>query len=275
MLESSNRDQDLAWVLEKVAARRAQKSIVAPSPAQKPKKDLTATKKNELDLWRTWKDSGHKPAHLDPLLHSLKPLIESQASKFKGRVEIPVAAIDHEFKQQTVAALRSYNPEKGKLSSWVTNYLKKAGRFINTNQNFARITEPIANKIGTYKAAKAELTDKLGHEPDTEALMKHTGFSKKEIVRLQKDIRKALVASGTEEEDLLPAQNFSDRDREVIDLIYHQLTPQERIVHEYTFGLNGKPQLKTSSIARKMKWDDSKVSKLKTSINNKMKPYLE
>jgi DNA-directed RNA polymerase specialized sigma subunit len=274
MNDQDAKELDLEWVLSKVAAKKATQSLLPTPPAPKVKKDLTATKKNESDLWHTWKSSGHQAVHLDPLLKSLKPLVEKQASKFKGRVEIPIAAIDHEFKQQTVAALKSYDPKKGQLSSWVTNYLKKAGRFINNNQNFARITEPIANKIGTYKAARAELTDKLGHEPDSEALMKHTGFSKKEISRLQKDIRKALVATGTEEEDLMPAQNFSDRDREVIDLIYHQLTPQERVVHEYTFGLNGKASLKTSAIAKKMKWDDSKVSKIKTAINNKMKPYL-
>jgi DNA-binding CsgD family transcriptional regulator len=68
---------------------------------------------------------------------------------------------------------------------------------------------------------------------------------------------------------------MSSREDEVVHLIYHQLTPQERSVHEYTFGLNGKPRLEPGAIAKKLKMDNSKVSKLRTSIFKKMEPHLE
>ena len=58
-------------------------------------------------------------------------------------------------------------------------------------------------------------------------------------------------------------------------MIHYQLTPQKRLVHEYTFGLFGKPVLKPGQIAKKLKMDGSKVAKLRTSIFNKMKPHLE
>ncbi len=258
------KDDSLSWVLDKLAAKQ--------DPKLAPKKDLKLTKVKEVELWTTWKDSGFKPKHLNPLLKSLTPLIENHVSGYRGRTEIPVAAFNHEVKQRTVDALKRWDPKKSALNTWLTNNISKIGRWVINNQNFARITEPVSLKIGKYKAAHAELLDRLGHEPDTEAIAEHTGWSKKEVIRLQKDQRKELISS--HEDDVLAPINVDDSVNEVIQLVVPQLTPQERTVHEYVFGLNGKPRLKTSAIAKKMKWDDSKVSKIKTSIHNKMRPFL-
>lgn len=280
MLEGSEKLEALTWVLDKISAPKAPK-VQAPSlssglsPSAK-KKELKDKKSNELELWKTWKGGGHKPNDLDPLLKSLHPLIESNAQKYKNKVEIPNAAIDFEHKRLAVEALHKYNPDKGTaLGSWVSTYLRKAKRFVLANQNFARITEPVAAKIGKFNAARAELTERLGYEPDANALAEHTGFSLKDIKRLTRDQRKGLVSSGISGTEVNPAASLSSREQEVVQLIHYQLTPQERLVHEYTFGLFGKPVLKPGQIAKKLKMDGSKVAKLRTSIFNKMKPHLE
>jgi DNA-directed RNA polymerase specialized sigma subunit len=248
---------------------------IASTPAQK-KKELSSKKKSEIELWEKWNSGGRKPKDLDPLLKSMQPLIENRARIYKNNVEIPNAAIDFEHKRLAVEALQKYDPSKGAaLGTWVSNYLKKASRFIQTHQNFARITEPIAAKIGKFNAARAELTERLGFEPDAQTLSEETGFSLKEIKRLTKDQRKGLVSSGITGTEVNPASLLSSREQEVVHLIYHQLTPQERIVHEYTFGLMGKPVLKPGQIAKQLKMDSSKVAKIRTSIFNKMKPHLE
>lgn len=282
---------DLSWALEKISAKKAKTPkvevfqfpkapvpvvpVALPTPEDK-KKELGTKKKSEIDLWKSWNDGGRKPKELDPLLKSMQPLIESRSRIYKNNVEIPTAAIDFEHKRLAVEALQKYNPAKGAaLGTWVSNYLKKASRFIQTHQNFARITEPIAAKIGKFNAAKAELADRLGFEPDAQTIAEETGFSLKEIKRLTKDQRKGLVSSGLAGTDVSPAATLSSRDQEVIHLIYHQLTPAERSVHEYTFGLMGKPVLKPGAIAKQLKMDSSKVAKLRTSIFNKMKPHLE
>lgn len=288
MLAASEKAEALDWVLEKLSAAKKPK-IVAPAPFPKPfsslpgiaspeakKKELKNKKQSEMELWKTWHTGGRKPADLDPLLKSLQPLIETNAQKYKNKVEIPNAAIDFEHKRLTVEALHKYDPTKGAaLGTWISNYLRKVNRFILTHQNFARITEPVAAKIGLYNSAKAELTERLGYEPDTHTLSEHTGLSVKELKRLSKDQRKGLVSSGIAGTEVNPGSLLSSRDQEVVQLVYHQLTPQERSVHEYTFGLYGKPVLKPGAIAKKLKMDSSKVAKLRTSIFNKMKPHLE
>lgn len=290
MQATTDSAQALDWVLEKLSAKKKAKSktvevIKFPKPSsfslkpltfEEKKKELGSKKQNEIALWKTWHTGGRKPLDLDPILRSMKPLIESQALKYKNKVEIPNAAIDFEYQRLAAEALHKFDPTKGAaLGTWVSNYLKKAQRFIQTHQNFTRITEPIAAKIGKFNAAKADLTERLGFEPDAKTLAEETGFSLKDIKRLTKDQRKGLVSSGITGTDVSPAAMLSSREQEVIHLIAPQLTPDERTVHEYTFGLYGKPSLKPGQIAKQLKMDSSKVAKLRTSIFNKMKPHLE
>lgn len=289
MLEGTDKTQALEWVLEKMsAAKKAKKGTSASAPKFKtktfeppaPKKDLTSKKQTELEMWKTWKKSDYDKAHLQPLLKSLTPFINSYVNKYKGRVEIPASALEFEGKRLAVNALKDYKPsQKTALSTWVGWNLNKLSRFVNKTQNFARIPENLSRHIGTYKAVKADLSDRLGHEPDDITLYEEASkiddrISLGTIKRLNKEIRKGLISANHEG---FEASNVTqdDRHKEVQTLIWHQLSPQERVVHEYTFGLNGKPELGTGAIAKKLKWDPSKVSKMKTSIANKMKPFLE
>lgn len=271
--KSNNPPQSLplVTVMPIVSAPRAPKKTKEERQAE-----LAGVKVGELELWKRWKTQGRKPEDLDPLLKSLDRLIQNRAGLYKGKVEIPNAAIDFEHKQRVVDALNTYDPSKGtNLATWITRTMMKADRFIKTNQNFARITEPIANKIGKYNSAKAELTDKLGHEPDAITLAEHTGFSLKEVKRLNKEQRKGLISSGFGV-DTTQGVFETNRLEEVKLLIFPLLSEQERIVHEYTCGLHGKPKVeKSGELAKILKWDVSKVSKLKTSIMNKMAPHLE
>lgn len=288
MFEVTDTDGSLSWVLEKLSAakKKANKGGFVPKP-QKPAVDvetkkrqaeLAVTRATELDLWKKWKKSGEKPEHLDPILKSMSRVLYKRANEAgKGRVEVPSAAIDFDHKQQAVKALRSFDPSKGvKLTTWVTTNLKKSTRFIHNTQNLARITEPLAMKIGTFKAVKADLTERLGHEPDDhsmhEALVPH-GYSMKDIKRLNKEIRKSYVSGQGGLDDVQSALNSSP-DVEVIHLVIPQLTKSELAVHEYTFGLNGKAKLNPGAIAKKLKMDNSKVAKLRSSLWKKMEPHL-
>lgn len=269
---------ELQLLIDKLAMAKKAPRTSAPAKSQEDKKkELGTIRKKEQELFQTWKTNGYKPEHLKPLMQSLKPLIKSQSSKWEGRVEVPKAAIFFEHEKQAYNALKKYDPSKGELSTWVGNYLKKAGRFVQQTQNFARITEPIIQKIGKYKAVKDDLTERLGHEPDDHALheelMPH-GFSLKDVKRLGKEVRKTYI-DGVEGTDVVPASVYSPREHEVLQLIQHQLNPTERIVLEYSLGLNGKPKLGSGAIAKKLKLDNSKVSKLRSGIFEKMKPHLE
>lgn len=287
MLQVENRGQALEWVLSKLsAARKAPaRTFSAPKPvisAEQKKQELKAKQPKEMEMWEAYRDSGWHPQKLDPLLKSFAPLLNSRITLYKNRVEVPVSAIEHEHKKWFVDALKSYDPKKAALNTHITTRLKKAGRWIEANKNFAYIPENVSSKIGVFNAFKSELTEKLGHEPDDQTMHdyalvsghpKLSTFTLKDIKRLNREQRKGLIQTG-HEQDLIRPEELNARELEVAHLITYQLTPQERLVHEYTLGLNGKAKLHPGEIAKKLKMDNSKVAKLRTSIFNKMKPYL-
>jgi DNA-directed RNA polymerase specialized sigma subunit len=290
-----HREEALQWVLDKLAA--AKKNPSAPStkgsarfkletikvtpPLAPAPVDLKDVRAKELVMWQTWKDSNFHPTHLDPLLDSYKRLINTNVNKFKNKVEVPTAALDFRAKSIVVDALKKWDPSKGaSLSTYLTTNLKRLGRFVQEVQNFARLPDNLVRHVGTYNAVKSDLTDRLGHEPDDTMLHEECNkldprMTMGHIKRLNKELRKGLLHTGFETKDIFNHDDMTPRHKEVIGLIHHQLNPEEKIVHEYWFGLNGKPSLATSQIAKKQKWDDSKVSKIKKSIFEKMKPYLD
>jgi DNA-directed RNA polymerase specialized sigma subunit len=265
----------LDWVLEKTGAKK-KAPVLLPAPKMS-KKDFTGQRSNEVQLWHDWKESGFHPKKLLPLYKSMENIIHKSASRYRNRVEIPTSAIDFEYQNIFTQAAKEWDPSKSQLHTWLTGQLdKRIQRFIKTNQNFTRMPEYRAAKVKKFLAVKAELTDQLGHEPPAQHIAEHTGFSLKEVKRLTKELRKGLVASGDADDiPQISPINMNARAEEVKHLIYPSLNKEEQIVHEYTFGMFGKPVLRTGELAKKMGWDDSKVSKLKKSIRTKMEKHME
>lgn len=285
------REEALSWVLDKIAAKKvttapstALKMPSAPPPmfqTQAQKKvlpqsvDLPGIRTKEMELWHTWKSNGMKPEHLDPLLKSLDKLVQKGMNRYRGQTEIPEKTLEYQHKKLLVKALKTYDPSKGaQLQTHITWALKKTDRFVKQHQNFARIPENVSRYIGKYNASKAELTEKLDHEPDDITLAHHSGLSLKQVKVINKSLRKGLIQSDGDD-SLNLTHSVSDREMEVALNIYPLLTPEERKVHELSVGLNGHPKLKPGEIAKKLGFDGSKVSKLRRSIIEKAMPYLE
>lgn len=270
--------ESLNWLVDKISAASKKNNFITYPPLTEANR---LRKEHEINLWKTWKGGGYKPVDLDPLLKSFAPILQERVNRYK-RSEVPTSTIMQEHKKQLVNALKKWDPNKGTmLSTWVYKNLTKASRFVETNKNPARIPENINKHIGSYNAVKAELADKLGYAPDVNAIhdfvltTKHPrlgSLSIRDIKRLEKDQRKTMIEKSYDTDTISPF--MSSRSEEVAYLIIPQLTPHEKAVHELTLGLNGKPMLKPGQIAKKLKLDSSKVSKLRTSIYKKMKPYL-
>lgn len=233
-----------------------------------------ARKQKELELWKTWKDSGHDPEHLDPLLSSLQPLMTQHVNRYAGNVPISRPALEGEVTRLTVKALKSYNPTRGaQLSTFVTGQLKGINRFVTQHQNVSRITEDRSQKIGRYQRATSALNESLGRPPTAQEIADEMRVSVRTVNRLAQEMRPDLLASGAEHDPFL---NEEPRSREILRLMYpYAFTLDEQRVFEYLLGLNGKEkELKTGKIARALGWSDSKVSQIRASIANKVKPYL-
>lgn len=271
----------LDYILSKIAAPEK------PTTVKSSPEDRTALRSKEIEMWKAWKDSGHHPELLNPLFKSFSGLIKQRVNKYRG-AEVPTAAVEMNVKKEFVNGLKSYDPSKGTtLATHVNNTMMKATRFVDNNKNAARVSSHIGEKIGYFNSVKSSLADKLGHEPDAQAIHDHLLLephehlgspSLKQIIRFNKDQRKALFESSGNPLDLMGKRTtlsgIDPREEEVIRLIVPMLTPEERSVHEYLYGLNGKPELKKGEIAKRMGWDAPKVSKTVDKIRKKVLEYL-
>lgn len=273
----------------KAHTRQSKKGVSHVKPHERTKKDKKPSKKEleaeaaekekalrarqakELEMWRTWNEGGRTVKDLRPLLKSFRPMIQAKANVYKGNVRIPDASIDAEFQIQFVNALRSYNPEKGSLGTYVYKYLDKAKRFIVETQNIGRIPENRAYKIKQYSVAVDELKEELGEQPSLEQISKRLGWSLAEVDRMDSEDRSDFTTQAFVED---PNAIIPSRNQEVLRLFKYELTGNEREVYEYLMG-QGKPQIdSTSEIAKRMGLKDYQVSRIKLAIRTKIRRYV-
>jgi DNA-directed RNA polymerase specialized sigma subunit len=229
--------------------------------------------KLDLQLWGEWKESDEDPNKLRPLLNQFRGMIRQNAGKWSG-IDMPPAVIKAEHNKQFLRAIRTFDPEKGRLGTWVNGHLRKAPqRFLTTYQNPARIVETRTGaKKGIFDNAVATLDDQFGREATSQELSEYMGWSLPEVERAQSESRKALYTSSIPY-GLDPASNMPSRATEIARFIKPELSPEELLVWEYTTGEGGKPQLRPGEIAKKLKMSGSKVSRLRNSITAKIKKY--
>jgi DNA-directed RNA polymerase specialized sigma subunit len=235
-------------------------------------KELKEKQGKEMDMWNQWNAGGRQPEHLQPLINSFKPLINSKVNIYTTKIrDIPPEAIRAEFLNQFVQAMQTYDPNRGAgLGTHVQHQLKKAQRFVTTYQNPGRIPENRIYKIRELQDAEMHLDDRFGRAPTQLELADHLKWSPRQVGLLQKEVRKARPTSQFEND---PFAYTPSRQQEILRLLPYELTHDERAVFEYVYGIGGKPQLGTGDIATKLSMSPPKVSRLKASIAGKYRKH--
>jgi hypothetical protein len=232
--------------------------------------------RQELDMWRQWKESKEEPTKLSPLMSSLDKVIQTNVNKYHNR-DIYRPAMEAEARNITIRALRRYDPTKAKINTFVTTNLRSLNRYTKQHQNFSRIVESVSENIGPYNRAKDELRETLGYPPTAQQLADKLKWPLKQVERLEADQRRDIIAvpipgGGA---DFDPFREEVPRMRELTEILRYDLTPNELAVWEYLTGSGGKPKItSTGKIARRLGWSDSKVSQLRNSVGKKVNEYL-
>lgn len=239
---------------------------------------IQTKQKQELELWNRYK-MGNEDAKRE-LLYSLKPVINSQVSKFRTS-GLPVPAIELEGFRLTAKALDTYDPQKAQLNTHVINNLKKLSRFVTSYQNIGHIPEPRALMIGKYNATYQNLKDDLNREPTILELADNMHVPPIEIERLQTELRKDLsLELPTDDEDEIGfymytrPEDVDPKKKQALDFVYFDVDNVDKKILEYTFGLSGTPKLKFNEIALRLKISDSTLKKRKKRLATQIKELL-
>lgn len=236
-----------------------------------------ATQEKELEMWHAWKASDEHPDYLRPLQNSMKNVIASRVNMYANLEGIPKSMIESEAHNHFMSALRTYDPTKSALKSHVTNGLKRVDRFVKTYQNAGRIQERRSQSWGDYLKAKTLLKEELGRDPNSIELAErlslelNRAITPKEAERFMKEDRRDLVESGIMGDTFVTLPTSS---RLLLKVLPEELSAEENAVFERLFALNGQRQMKAGEIAIELRMHPSKVSRLRNSIETKMKEYL-
>lgn len=229
------------------------------------------TQRREMQLWNQWNQTGRKPEALAPLVRSLEPIVQSYARKYQVR-DIPPQAVEAEFRNQAVKAIKSYNPNQGaQLGTWVHSSLRKGSRFVHDHQNTGRIVESRLDKITQLKNAKQELFDQLGRAPTDYELSTQMRVPHAEIQRLNLELRNDILSSRFDGD---PYEFTAKMDNEIFAHLEEELSPDEKKVFRH---IQNPKQTggRTGEIATSLGWSAPKVSRLRKSIEAKARGYQD
>jgi DNA-directed RNA polymerase sigma subunit (sigma70/sigma32) len=208
----------------------------------------TYTKSEELKLWEDWK-VGSKVAQ-NKLIKSLDPLLQSQINRYQ-HPSIPRSALEAESRKLALEAFKTYDPTKAQLGTHVTNHQKHLQRYVLNYVNIGKIPENRALAVGKFQKIKQNLMEDLGREPNTVELADSLTWAPREVERMESELRKDLaINTGGEDEAFFENILYStDTTKELIMFIYHDSSPEDKLIIEYTLGMGGKPRLEVKDIA--------------------------
>lgn len=204
-----------------------------------------SVKSKDIELWRAWKKSRN-PNDLQRLLDQMMPIVNREVAKWAPAISRSL--LESEGKRLAVEAFEKYSPNEGAaLSTYLASRLPKLSRLVYSNQNTARLSETKTLLFHTYHSAYNALKDQHGREPTNDELSDNLGWGKRKLEQFQRQAHRKEFIESEEHPD------FEDAEDHLVDFIYHDLTPLQKSIFEYSTGYQGKPKLSGQEIMKKLK----------------------
>lgn len=191
-----------------------------------------------------------------------------------GPGHIPASVLAAKADELLVDAARTFKVGTGAtFKTHLFNHLRRLDRFTKANANIAYKPESRSNLLTNFNNQVALLTETKQRQPTAEEIADHMSIPVTHVMRMQKSQRREIPWShGTGTSN---AANEKARVDMILDDVSHQLTPDELKVFNLLTGRGGKKKITAGGeIARVTGFSQAKVSQLRTSIANRIKPHL-
>lgn len=221
-------------------------------------------------VWQKWQNDKTK-ANMGALLDAFRPMIQKEVTRHSG--QLPPSYLEFEAKKLVYGAFETFDPSKAKLSTHVAHKLRGLGRANYTYQNAIRMPEERQRKYSVFMQARDALKERIGREPSGHELSEELLWAPDEVGRMERDVhRETPDVPGVE---LSLPENFLPRSGVVIDYLYHDMAPEEKIIFEGITGYNGHPVLGARGLARKLNLSEPQVRRKRDALVGKLKTLLE
>ena len=221
-------------------------------------------------VWQKWQRDKTK-ANMGALLDTFRPMIQKEVTRHSG--QLPQSYLDFEAKKLVYGAFETFDPSIAKLSTHVAHKLRGLGRVNYTYRNAIRMPEERQRKYSMFTQAKDTLRERFGRDPSGQELSEELLWAPDEVGRMEGDVhRETSDVPGVE---LLLPDNFLPRSKVVVDYLYHDMSPEEKIVFEGITGYNGHPILGHKGLAQKLNMSESQVRRRRDKLVEKLGTLLE
>lgn len=234
---------------------------------------MTMTMKTDEQLAAAYAQRGDIAA-LNELRSRCQPMVQSQVIRYlTGPGHISRAALEAKADELFVDAAKSFKATGGaSFKTHLFNYLRRLDRYTKTNANIAKMPEARANVITHFTTQMKVLEDQKRRPPTNEELADHLAWPVSSVELMRKSMRREIPWSqvaGPQEQSMERA-----RIDQLLDDIYYELSPDERVVFEHLTGKGRKKLTQGQDIAKATGFSQAKVSTLRTRIAQRMTPYL-
>jgi len=208
------------------------------------------------------------PETLAAVVKQYLPAIRKNTSMYQGAVSKEI--LESEGKRLAIDAIKSYNPKAGaSLGTHITNHLQRLNRITQSRARAFRMPEDIQRQAREYAEAQRVLAEELGREPSIQEISEHL---KLPVTRIEK-LQKQMVQEASEGSQVYEGATNMPMDERLL-YVYHDLTPRDQLIFEHLTGFGGKPIMKKSEIAKKIKVSPAVVTQRSIHIHKQLKGVL-
>ncbi len=219
--------------------------------------------------FNAWK-AKPSPATHGAMLKVVQPVIDSAVKSYGGGSQSPLLV--SRARRMVLDALPTYDATKGPLKVHLDNQLRGLRRASAQQNQIINIPEQVRLDQHHLFEAENRLRDWHGRDPTDDELCDEVGLSAKRLAYVRKASggmpEGSLEKMTPDGEDAIAPEIVSTDDDAWNQFVYASLPPQDRLVMEWTLGMNNKRRLPSTEIARRLGVSPAAVSQRKARIQS-------
>lgn len=207
---------------------------------------------------------------LSSLFKQYDPLIRSTVNSYAGST-VPRSLLVPEAKIMVASAAKSFDPNKGNITSHIQNHLKGMQRIVNQTSTLY-IPEARTSLISAFRSEYDDLSKKLKRPPTNKELADSLSIPLKDVEKLNQEAMKTVIH---QDEDIVGhiSPHIIDDDH-LLEFVYNRCSDIEKKVMGHVYGLHGKRKMKTNvAIGDEVGLSESGVRNVKDRIAEKIEEY--
>lgn len=208
------------------------------------------------------------------LVRKYAPMLRIKVNAY-SKAPIPYAALEGEAMRLLLYAVERFDPKSGvQFKTFMEHNLKGLYRYSAKHKNMARIPEHKHLQFTRFQNIKSILSTDKGREPTNDEMADALGWAPSQVQKMEQTIgRREIAMSGIE--SLHEQERLEEKIEDILEFEYFGLTPEEKLVYDYSLGRHGKTRVtRVGDISKKTGISTDRIYKIKQSLAERVSRRL-